>query len=204
MNVKQNSNKSALIKIFGIAGFVLILDQITKIMVKSYMNLRESIPIIGNALRLTYIENDGMAFGIAINNKFLFNSFSILAAFMILYYLIRLRHNHFMPKFALAAIFGGAIGNLIDRLIYGRVVDFLDANIPDIPSFNLYFFTTPAFNRWPIFNVADIAVSVGMFLLIFTVIFSESPWYLPKPAENTEGEPAAEENKEQASDRVTY
>lgn len=164
-------------KIFLISAIVFFVDQLTKLLTKKFMMLRDSIPVIGDFLRLTYIENDGMAFGISIGNKLLFNAFSVIAAGVIFYYLVRLHRNHFLSRFALAIIFGGAIGNLLDRILYGRVVDFIDVNIPNIPDINLYFFTIPAMSRWPIFNVADIAVSLGMFLLFLTVFTSKSPWH---------------------------
>jgi len=192
MNAKQNHKNNAALKIFTVSALVLVIDQTTKLLTKSLMTLRESVPVIGDTLRLTYIENDGMALGIAVSNKLLFNAFSLIAAAVILYYLIKLRNDHFVTRFALAIIFGGAIGNLIDRILYGKVIDFFDLNIPDIPSLNIYFFSTPSFNRWPIFNVADIAVSVGMFILILTVLLSKSPWHYhetapePVPAEENE------------------
>jgi len=173
MSVNQN-NISLPVKLLSVSAIVLVIDQITKYLTKHMMTLRESIPVIGDTLRLTYIENDGMAFGIAIGNKILFNLFSIIAAGAILLYMLRLRHSGLMPKVALAVIFGGASGNLVDRLLYGSVVDFLDMNIPNIPELNFFFFTTPPMNRWPIFNVADIAVSVGMILLIISIFAPES------------------------------
>ncbi len=118
-----------------------------------------------------------MAFGIAIGNKILFNLFSVAAACAILYFLIKMRNESSLPRIALAVIFGGAVGNLFDRLAYGRVVDFMDVNIPDIPSFDLFFFSTPTFYRWPIFNVADVAVSLGMVILIYTIFTSATPWF---------------------------
>lgn len=190
--IVNRNNTSVPVKFLSISLIVLILDQVTKFLTKSYMTLRQSIPVIGDTVRLTYIENDGMAFGIAIGNKLLFNIFSIAAAIAIFIYMLRLRNDHFMPKFALSIIFGGAIGNLIDRLLYGSVVDFLDVKIPGIPEIDLYFFTLPAMNRWPIFNIADVAVSIGMVLLIVTIFTTDeyfeskdkSASETPQPAED--------------------
>ena len=168
-------------KIFLISACVFILDQVTKWLTLSNLALRESVELFGDAVKLTHIQNKGMAFGIAIPNKYVFNFLSLFAAGAILYYLIKLRNEKFLPRFSLAIIFGGAVGNLLDRIAYGRVVDFFDVNIPDIhiSSFDLSLFTTPEIYlpRWPIFNVADIAVSVGMFLLICSIIISgHSPY----------------------------
>ena len=168
-------------KMFLISLSVFFLDQVTKWIAKTQIGLRESVEVFGDTIRLTHIQNQGMAFGIAIPNKYFFNILSLIAAGAILYYLIRFRNIKFLPRFSLAVIFGGAIGNLLDRIMLGEVVDFIDVNIPDIniPSYNLFLFETPGIylERWPIFNVADVAVSVGMFLLIYTIISSENPWH---------------------------
>lgn len=174
-------------KMFLISLAVFFLDQVTKWIASTKLDLRESIEVLGDTIRLTHIQNYGMAFGIAIPNKYFFNILSLIAAGAILYYLISFRNQKFLPRFSLAIIFGGAIGNLFDRIMYGKVVDFMDINIPDIniPSFNLFIFETPAvyLDRWPIFNIADIAVSAGMFLLIYTIISSENPWHREVPVE---------------------
>ncbi|MFC1477757.1 signal peptidase II [candidate division KSB1 bacterium] len=197
MTANQN-NTNPLLKILSVSLVVLILDQVTKILTKNFMTLRESKQIIGDTVRLTFIENDGMAFGIAIGNKLLFNLFSIIAAAAILWYLIKLRNEHLLPRFALAIIFGGAIGNLFDRIVHGRVVDFMDINIPDIPSLNLFLFSTPPMNRWPIFNVADVAVSIGMVLLIGTLFTSTSIWQEYEPG----AEPATVDEKAGSESRT--
>ncbi len=162
-------------KIIIVSFVVLILDQITKYIAKTNLMVRESVPVMGDFLKFTHIENRGMAFGIEVSNHFLFNTFSIIAALAILYYLVAMRNQNFLPRFALALIFGGAMGNLYDRLFLGKVVDFFDVNIPDISigSINLYFFEIPGIylNRWPIFNIADVAVSIGMMILIYTIFF---------------------------------
>jgi len=187
MIAKPNKNKLSIMKMFLIPFGVFLLDQVTKWIAKTKLDLRESIEVLGDTIKLTHIQNEGMAFGIAIPNKYFFNVLSLIAAGAILYYLIRFRNLKFLPRFSLAIIFGGAIGNLFDRIIHGKVVDFMDVNIPDIniPSYNLFIFETPAIylERWPIFNVADIAVSVGMFLLIYTIISSENPWHKQVPVE---------------------
>jgi len=96
-----------------------------------------------------------MAFGIQIGNKLFFIVFALIASLVILIYLFRLKPEHFLPRFALASILGGAIGNLIDRFAYGEVIDFIYIKII----------------RWPVFNVADVAVTIGMILLIAYVVF---------------------------------
>ena len=118
----------------------------------------DHISVIGEILRLTYVKNPGMAFGIQIGGKLFYTIFASIACIIILVYLFRLRPENFWARFALASILGGAIGNLIDRFVYSEVVDFIDVKII----------------RWPVFNFADIAVFVGMVILIAIVIFEKS------------------------------
>jgi signal peptidase II len=158
---------------------IVVLDQISKYIIKKTMYLYESFGVIGDFFKITYIENAGMAFGIQMENKVLFTLLSITAALIVLLYLIRLPNERFLFRFALALIMGGAIGNLIDRIIRGRVVDFLDVEFFDIsiPAFSLLFINFPgyALTRWPVFNVADSAVTCGMILIAWLVLFQKTP-----------------------------
>jgi len=167
-----------------IVSFAIVLsDQIAKLFVKgaSFPSLGVSLngvpygssrPLLGNFLRLTYIENPGMAFGIDIGGKLFFSLFSIVASAAIVAYLYHARRESLGFRLSLAMILGGALGNLIDRvfygvifgdapLFYGKVVDFLDMNFFDI---NLFGYQL---TRWPVFNIADAAVTVGVLLLLF-------------------------------------
>lgn len=130
------------------------------------------MPIIGDFLRLTYIENPGMAFGIDFGGKMFMTVITIFASIGILIYLYSIRNERFIIKFPLALILGGAIGNLIDRVLYGilygdapifygRVVDFLDFDFFDVNFLGI------AMERWPIFNIADMCVSIGIILVLF-------------------------------------
>lgn len=170
-------------RVLIISGFIVLADQITKLLVKGVsipslgiqifgMPYGFSKPLIGNAVRLTYIENPGMAFGIDVGGKLFFSIFSIIASVAIIMYLYRARRDALGFRFSLAMILGGALGNLIDRvfygvifgdapLFYGRVVDFIDVDF-----FNFAIFGHQ-FSRWPVFNIADAAVTVGVILLIF-------------------------------------
>jgi signal peptidase II len=121
----KNSRKNYYI-ISIVIVFIVIIDQITKYLVKISMKLYDSYDLVGNFFKLTYIENPGMAFGIQFENKFLFTTLSILAVFVVVYYLIQSLKGHLLMSIALSLILGGAIGNLIDRIFYGRVVDFFD------------------------------------------------------------------------------
>jgi signal peptidase II len=162
---------------------ILVTDQCTKLLVKGIsipwlgihlqgMPYGASRPVLGDFFRLTYIENPGMAFGIDLGGKLFFSIFSVAASAAILYYLYRTRGGPLGFRLSLAMILGGAVGNLVDRifygvifgdapLFYGRVVDFFDMDFFNI-SLGSYHLT-----RWPVFNIADASVSIGVVLLLF-------------------------------------
>ena len=142
-------------RLLGWTAIIIIIDQLSKFIISQTMTPFQSTPVLGDVLRLTFIKNPGMAFGIRVGNHLFFAVFSIIASVVILIYLFRLKPENMWARFALASILGGAIGNLIDRLLYKEVIDFIDVRII----------------HWPVFNVADIAVTVGMVILIGYVIF---------------------------------
>ncbi len=164
-------------KILWIALSVYLFDQISKWVIKESMQLHESIPVLGDFFRLTYVENPGMAFGIQISDNVFFTVFAIIASIVILLYLFKLRMEETWARVAMSVILGGAIGNLTDRILRGQVVDFFDFEFFDItiPAFNILslHFSGYSLQRWPIFNVADIAVSVGMVMLLIYILFLE-------------------------------
>ena len=187
-------------KILNVSLFIVVTDQITKLWIKGVripwlgidvqgLPIGTSRPIIGNLLRLTYIENPGMAFGIDIGGKLFFSVFSIIASIGILIYLYRARNESITFRFALAMILGGALGNLIDRvfygwlfgegpLFYGRVVDFIDADFFNMNIFGYHL------TRWPVFNVADASVTCGVVLMLLSHRRSpHTEMALPTPAD---------------------
>jgi len=164
-------------------SFVIVLcDQITKLLVKGVdipalgiawqgMPYGASRQILGDFFRLTYVENPGMAFSIDLGAKPVFAMFSLLASVAIIVYLYSARRSPLGFRVALAMILGGAIGNFIDRmfygiwfysepLFYGRVVDFFDVDFFDVHLLGYQL------TRWPVFNVADACVTVGVVLLL--------------------------------------
>ncbi len=180
MQVQRGALKTLTIKsyrIFWISAVVFALDQATKWVVKTSMRLYESIPVLGDFFRLTYVENPGMAFGIRISDNIFFTVFAVIASLVILLYLFKLREHERWARLAMTIILGGALGNLSDRILRGQVVDFLDFEFFDIniPSFKLLSiqFSGYSLERWPIFNVADIAVSIGMVMLLIYILFLE-------------------------------
>jgi len=170
------------LKVLYVTLSIVVLDQLTKILVKGFaipflgiqwegMHYGQSIPLIGDVLRLTYIENPGMAFGIDFGGKVFFALFSIIACIGIFWYLYRIREERLRVRLPFALILGGAFGNLIDRVFYGvfygeaplfqgSVVDFID-----VIFFNINIFGYQM-TRWPVFNIADSAVTIGVILLL--------------------------------------
>jgi signal peptidase II len=126
-----------------IAVVVLILDQLTKFLVKANMTLGQSIPILKNIFHLTYIRNTGAGFGILQNQQVLLAWFSVFVIGVILYNYDKIPENWLIIT-SVAFILGGAVGNLIDRALLRYVIDFLD------------------FRIWPAFNIADSALSLGV------------------------------------------
>lgn len=162
-----------------IIGFMVFLDQVSKYIIKTQMDLFESKPVLGSFFQITYVENDGAAFGVQLGSPKIFLALSVIAAILVLYYLIRMRDKNWLPQLALAFIAAGAIGNLTDRFINGKVVDFFDIEFFDIyiPSFNFLGITLSGYSmtRWPVFNVADIAITCGMIIIISYLIFVGDP-----------------------------
>ena len=140
---------------------IVVVDQLTKAIVDRTMPLHHSIAIIDGFFSLTYIRNTGAAFGIFSGSHEVFRrpfliGVSILAIGFILVMLKRLRDGEKGLATALAFILGGAIGNLIDRIVYGEVIDFLD----------VYW----AHYHWPAFNVADSFITIGVAITLFYLI----------------------------------
>jgi signal peptidase II len=134
---------------WAIAAAVLVVDQLSKAAVVSWLQPSESVPLIHPILHLTLVHNTGMAFGLFRGFPHLF---AILAVAVAGWIILELRRHHAMPwimTWALALVLGGAVGNLIDRLRFGYVVDFLDLRV------------------WPVFNVADSAITIGVALLLW-------------------------------------
>ena len=140
-------NKKNII-IFSIAFSILFLDQLTKFLIKQKLQLSQSIPIIKNILHFTYITNTGSAFGLFKGFNLFFILFSIIVILAIFYFLKKIKNDELMLQFSIGLLLGGTAGNLIDRIAYGAVIDFID------------------FRIWPVFNIADSAVTISVIFLI--------------------------------------
>jgi signal peptidase II len=141
--------------IFIIAISVVLLDQITKFLAINFLQLNIPVPLIKNFLNLTLVYNRGAAFGFFQNQLLLFVLVSLFAIGLILYNL-KDRTNSIRLKISLSLILGGAAGNLIDRLRFGFVIDFLDLRV------------------WPVFNLADSVITIAALLLTWELLFKKN------------------------------
>jgi signal peptidase II len=144
-----------------ISAAIVLLDQLSKLLVVRSMRLGQSISILPGFFDLTFVLNPGAAFSLFatlpdwIRNRF-FVLISIAACVLIVVYRSRYLRENRLASASLSLILGGAIGNLVDRLRYGVVVDFFDAHVAE--------------HHWPVFNVADSAISVGVTLLLLEML----------------------------------
>ena len=137
----------------------VVVDQVSKVLVIKFLKDLVSVEIIPGILRFTYVENRGAAFGMLSDNRWIFMIISSLAIVAIVVYLWKFRPDSILEGLALSMIVGGGIGNMIDRVALGYVVDFID------------FCAFPSLWMW-VFNVADACVCVGAGLLVLWLILS--------------------------------
>ena len=135
---------------------VIVLDQLTKALVLARMDLHQSIPVIEGFFDLTYVRNTGAAFGILAGSLAAYRvplllGVSVLALVVLFWFVRTVPVERWAVIAACGAVLGGAVGNMLDRLAYGEVIDFLDVYV------GAY--------HWPAFNVADAAITVGVVLL---------------------------------------
>jgi len=170
------------LKVLIVTVFVVIADQISKLYVKGIsipklgilipgMPYQSSINVIGDFFKITFIENPGMAFGLQIGGKLFLSLFTIFATILLFFFLFKNRNEVFLLRLALAFILGGAIGNLIDRVFYGKIYDYAPyfyGRVVDFLHFDFPNFTIlgKTIYSWPIFNIADISVSVGFLMIL--------------------------------------
>ena len=141
-------------KILFVSAIMVFADQISKTVVRNTMSLYESIPVIPEFFHLTYVTNDGMAFGINFPfGIYVFSAISIIFTGFLFWYLWSIKDDEIVVRTGVALILAGAIGNLIDRILLGEVVDFLDFMIGDF--------------HWYVFNLADSCVTVGLGFVLY-------------------------------------
>lgn len=134
---------------------ILLLDQWSKWLVIKKMSIGQSIPVINHIFYLTYVKNPGAAFSMLPYKTTFFIIITVVVILGILFYIWWIPREKVLYKTGLAFILGGAVGNLIDRIRHGSVVDFFD------------------FRVWPVFNIADIGICIGVGILLFELIKTE-------------------------------
>jgi len=136
---------------------IIVLDQLTKFIVHSTMNLYDSIQVVPYLLNFTYIRNEGIAFGIYFEGAE--TIFIVLPILITIYLFYLLKNEEFQDKFSQIALFliiAGAVGNIIDRIFRGYVVDFIDFHLNGM--------------HWYVFNIADSSVTIGLIFLLYSSI----------------------------------
>jgi signal peptidase II len=141
--------------LLGVSLLVVVLDQVTKFLVARSFTLNQSRAVLPGWLNLTYIHNPGAAFGFMSDMEALvripfFVAVTVAAGFMVYAYHRLIPPEKGFARFSLGLIWGGALGNFVDRILYGKVIDFLEFK----------------FIQFPVFNVADSCISVGLALLV--------------------------------------
>lgn len=136
-----------------IACVVVIVDQASKYLVVANLAQGMRIDVLGDVLRISHIRNSGAIFGVMRGSGGYFTYFSLVAAIVLVVVLLLSRKARGLVKVGLGLVLGGAVGNLIDRLRLGAVVDFIDIGTSDAL-------------RWPSFNVADLAITVGVIFIV--------------------------------------
>jgi signal peptidase II len=142
-----------------IISAVVIIDQVTKFLVQANLPLNKSIVVLDGFFNITYIRNTGGAFGIlsGMSSPFFLISSSI-ALLIVVFYLVKAPKDNIWLIVSLSLISGGAIGNMIDRIRFGEVIDFIDTFYKNY--------------HWPVFNIADSSITIGVFILFLDMIFS--------------------------------
>lgn len=138
------------------AAIIIIFDQIIKYLISTKLPLDESIPIIQNFFAITYVQNLGAAWSILSGNRYLLIIIAIFCLGAIYFCLIKRKNLTRLEAISYSALIGGIIGNLIDRILYGYVIDYLNFYILDY--------------NFPVFNLADICIVVSIFLIMIMTI----------------------------------
>ncbi len=157
--------RKSLLFFLGISLLIVLADQISKILIQSNLAENQTVSVIGNFLNFHFIYNEGGAMGTSIGPSWLYTILTLFALGLIIRYFTSPESDGAFSKYSLAVILGGAIGNLIDRLRMGKVIDFIDIDIPDIQFLHIY--------RWFTFNIADAAITIGLILFASSILFQK-------------------------------
>ena len=143
-------------KLIPVSLICLVIDQVIKIIISCNMKIADSINIITNFFRITYLQNTGAAWSILSGNKIVLILITLIALFLIYYFLLKNKNLKNIEYILYGVLIGGILGNLIDRVRFGYVIDYLDFN------FGNY--------RYPVFNFADICIVVSIVIMVLLSI----------------------------------
>jgi signal peptidase II len=163
-----------------ISTLVILLDQVTKLLILNEFAEGEAVSIIGDLLYFRFVYNEGGAMGTSLGPSWLYTILTLAALALIIRYFIKNESDGISIKIPLALIFGGAVGNLIDRIRFGKVVDFIDIDIPDIPFLGI--------TRWWTFNVADAAITCGLVVFVIGLFLRSKRSVAPADASQLDGD----------------
>ncbi len=139
----------------SIVFLIILFDQIVKYVIESNMFIGQSVAILPNIFHLTYILNPGAAFGILTNQRYFFIIIAIFLLAIIIYFRKQILKMSKSLQIGIAMLSGGAVGNMIDRIFIGKVIDYID------------------FRVWPIFNLADVSIVLGCIIIIYKLLFTK-------------------------------
>lgn len=159
MKIRYNSNGEIMKKIGLISMLCFFIDQVVKILVSNTLELNKSIEIVKNFLSITYVQNDGAAWSLFSGNRFFLIAITLVTITLIYFFLIKDRNLKKLDIIVYGLLLGGIIGNLIDRVIFGYVIDYLD----------FYLFNY----NYPVFNLADTFIVISVFFIIVDMFRSE-------------------------------
>ncbi|MCX5801736.1 MAG: signal peptidase II [Candidatus Eisenbacteria bacterium] len=157
----MKGGQGSLKKFLFVLSGTLLLDQVSKLVVLRLMQPGQSIPLLTDFVRLTFVRNSGVVFGLLSGHRTPLILTTFLTILVLLFLIFRSRRSRPGMSFSLVLVLAGAIGNLIDRLRLGGVVDFIDVGWKSV--------------RWPVFNVADTAVTVGVLLFLYHSLLTWHP-----------------------------
>ncbi len=168
---KMVANGSRAFMWYALAIIIVIIDQWTKWLAETKLTFHDPVPVIEPFLNWTLAYNYGAAFSFLADaggwQKWFFSGLALLMSLVLIVYLIKAPRKATLLSFGLALVLGGAVGNLIDRLLHGHVIDFIHVHYADVW-------------HYPIFNIADIGISIGVVLIIIDMLFLEKKREMPR------------------------